>query len=404
MLKQELKKIWQPWLLTVLALLALLIGYLFMAINMRYGGSEKAYFAVHANWLRLYGETLEDEEFEAIGTELDALYREADGYIAENELFAEKGVFSYEDWLAFENECWEQSANGVPEDGEAWESMSMYLLGSQTDQITFRIQAVENTLESFDGWQTGQRQSWLRETQTYAASAWYRAAAEAAIEGETWRNNMPYMIPENTSDYFCKLLVLIVLSVALLCAPALVSDRAGKMRPLQWSSVRGRRVIGWQLGAALLSAAILVTVWLFIFGGLFCLNRSYIFWNCRLQPTAVAGSLYSPNCTYGAYCVILALLCYPVGLGTGALAFFLARYSDNYVGLLLKLIPACLALALACLYGMKNVFSFYNPLRPLISEKIPLFEVFAPVLLFLGAAGAALAVCLRTRRQELLLD
>ena len=89
-----------------------------------------------------------------------------------------------------------------------------------------------------------------------------------------------------------------------------------------------------------------------------------------------------PNWTYGAWCAVLVLLGLLVSTGLAAAVFVLSRYSNNYIGMLLKLIPVIAAAAIFCLKLMANGFYVNNPLYQMIP--LPYVEGAAAAVIFLA--------------------
>lgn len=150
-----------------------------------------------------------------------------------------------------------------------------------------------------------------------------------------------------------------------------------------------------QLIAVLLSAFVLTTVLLAVFGVIYGTNGIWVFWNSGL--TSFLNSYISLfEMTYGQYIMIYMILLDVLCLGAAALASVLSRYSKNRITLILKLVPVFAVLALLCYVVFENPFSLTHFLYRM--TVIPGIESIVCGLVFL--AGGTLALYLVRREKK----
>ena len=199
---------------------------------------------------------------------------------------------------------------------------------------------------------------------------------------------------ENTVAYSVNLAILSVLAVLTLVSPLIVTDRARHVHLLQYTAKHGRKILQKQLIAVLLSAFMLTTLLLAVFGAIYGTNGTWVFWNSGLT-SFLNSSIFWYEITYGQYIIIYIVLLYILCLGTAALAFVLSRHSRNLITLILKLILVFGSLVFLCSLAFINPFSLGHILYR--KTGIPGMEPAICVLVLL--AGLALSLYF-VRREE----
>jgi hypothetical protein len=106
----------------------------------------------------------------------------------------------------------------------------------------------------------------------------------------------------------------------------------------------------------LLSAFLLTTLLLSVFGAIYGKNGTWVFFDSGLT-SFLNGFIFWFNVTYGQYVLLYAGLLYMLCLGAAALAFVLSRFSRNLITLILKLIPLFAALVFFCVFGLNDMRS-----------------------------------------------
>jgi hypothetical protein len=372
----EMKKIWNPGAILVTALVCTLFYWLFMSyfIDFPQGHPRIEEVASSIELLERYGNTLEEHEYEAFVEETrQTLIAEMERHIDSLPVFADAGIFSYEDY---------ERVRGKNVQTEAERAAVWTLLGSETGFVRFRMQALERIVNAHDGY--------LRYTLMHQLSQASRQRdidrLNAVMETQEYRNIMDWNVYENTVDYTFCLAVMSVLAVLVLVSPLVVNDRIRNVHLLQYASKHGRNVLMTQLSAVLLSAFVLATVLLLVFGAIYGTNGTWVFRNSGLTSFLNMIVFYG-DITYGQYILIYVAMIYVLCLGTAALAFVLARFSRNLIALILNLLPAFAALVALCLFVFMHPFSMTNVLYR--ATGIPGIEPAACVLLLVVGLTAS---------------
>ena len=382
----EMRKIWNLKIVLVLALLCALYYQIFLSLHIDYfrtshSKTEEIEYAIEL--VKRYGPTLEADEYAEFVTETrEALKAEMEMHIREKPVFADAGIHSFEDY---------ERVRSKMEQTEAERKAIWTLLGEEGDYVRFRLQA----LEKIEEWYHIFPEITLPRLLSEARSAKEKARIAAVMDTEEYRNIMELWVFYNTMEYALDLAVLSVLAVLVLVSPLVAGDRSRKVHLLQYAAKEGRRILRRQLAAVLLSAFLLTTLLLAVFGAIYSKNGTWVFFDSGLV-SFLNGIIFWFDVTYGQYVLLYVVSLYAACLGAAALAFVLSRFSRNLITLILRLIPLFAALAFFCAFGLDGMLSlnsfFYTMTR------VPCIE---PALFgLLCAAGVAAAILIVRRERK----
>jgi len=151
------------------------------------------------------------------------------------------------------------------------------------------------------------------------------------------------------------------LAVLVFVSPLIVTDRAKNVHLLQYTAKHGRKILKEQLITVILSAFLLTTALLLVFGTIYSTNGAWPFWNNGLTSFLnLIVTFFWFDITYGQYIAIYIALLYVLCLGAAAIAFMLSRFSQNLIALIFKLIPAFAVLGALCFSVFYCTFSSTN--------------------------------------------
>lgn len=398
MIREELKKIWKLKMVFILIFLGFVFYTMFLEFHIQHfpnGPQSMGVFDISKDMVEKYGTSLSLEEIEKVKRTVPELYQEADRYLQELDLAKKHGIASYQEYLDFSQASLEtvRQSEAADQNADYADLMRIqnYLTSPETENIGGRIYGVESLLQKYE-MEKNKIEFYRNSSETkrqiggskYSKKEWEQIGNAFYNETEDWQNILPDEVVEVTAFYLSYLLVWICLSICILISPLLVSDRMSRMRSIQYSSKRGRKLIQIQFQAVMLSAFLLTTLNLVLFGGIFMTNGTKAFFLCRMY--SFAGITYCwTNWTYGTWCLLLIGLSYLVAMGTAGIVFFLSRYSTNYIGMLLKLVPLFVVTAILCLQLLYQAFYYNNTLYRI--TQIPYMEGITAIGLFLVGIG-----------------
>lgn len=332
-----------------------------------------------------YGVTLERDEFEEFYTsEYEKIIHLADTVIANDTGMAEVGLHSYKDLVNMRNntEFWSEKDNAV---------INSIYNDPKNNYTLYKLDALENLKSNYylsdNNWSS--RLSSI--TNTKAIARWQ----ELRYSNENL-SVIPWSTISNLTRYTLNLAILIALAMLILLSPLITSDRVRKLQPLQYSSKQGRKLLGKQFMAILLSSVILTTVLILIFGGIYTLNKTQVFWGSYVSSFNSMFITTIPI-TFGQYIMIMIGMLYLWGLVISMVAFILSRFCSNYIALIAGVVSVSVAAILLC-----NGVIFAAPLNHWFYDvDIALFEpIICTVLLMLGTI-AAIRIVQREKKIEI---
>lgn len=389
---QELRKIWRP--APILAALAVML--LFGQTSIDYylhtlpEESEHKYaLQIYEGWREKYGKTLDPDELPEVRRQLDLLTEDANRLIqnwdsSKNPAwasFSDAGVTNYAEYCALlERTELDPTENEV----------AALLLDSRSAFLHFQIQMVRSMLEQYEF----ERNADFSDSAELTAPEIARCVEIAS--DPALMHSVFYGYSVQAANRFAVQADLIcLLTVMLLISPGLVRDRLARMTQEQWSARVGRRVLRYQLAAALGSAAAVSAAVIAVLGWKFCAAwRAGVFWDCAAYSVG-GGPIPWFTLTFGQYLLLLGVVLVCLGIAGGALAFFLSRFSGNYIAMLLKALPLFLVLAYLAGRILSGMLYFGNALTDWTG--VPGTELFTVAGLLLGA----LLLCAVTTRREL---
>lgn len=317
---QEIKKIWRPSVLVGILLLGLIYYYMFPSFYIEYfsnGPSAQVEFDLSVEWVAQYGPTLEPEERAEVDSQLA---EEIAKFNRQLEKFPEAVAVGITDYTSF------RAADQSDENTQL-----MWDIRDGTNYYT--IETIQQMMELSD-----LQRDYLGQPEFFKYYTPKEQAQMLAVD--SWpKSLLSSSVMDSTECYLKYLAQWTVISVILLLSPTLVRDRLRRMRFIQWSSRRGRRVLHTQLAAGLISALLLSVVNVTAYAIPFLSQGPLALKDCPLGNSVWGSGTPWFNWTYGQYLTVLTGMVLALGLGVGAVTLFLSRFSDNYVSMLLKVFP-----------------------------------------------------------------
>lgn len=409
MIREELKKIWRPWNIFSLVVLGFVFYTMFLEFCINdfpenYGGyAGRGVLAVSSELVKTYGTSLSEQEQKEMKSTRSALIQETEGYIQSNKIGKKYGLKTYEDYVNFEqttlNEVYdqpEQTPADLNERYADWMQLSSYMESDETDNVVGRLYAVTLFSDFYHSSQTfGPDAENTYDDHTYTQKEYDHAKRTFWGKDNLWQNILPEEIPTTISHFIAYLLIWICLSICLIVSPLLVHDRMSRMHTLQYSSRRGRGIFNSQFLAVMLSAFLLTTLNLLLFGGLFAKHGTSVFFPCRMFSFMLTPYCW-PNWTHGTWCLVLTSMCYLVSFGVAGAAVCLAQSSANYIVMLLKLVPLFAVVAVVCPNMMEGAFYYTNALYAV--SRIPYVEGMCAVGILVVGMGMSVTAWSRVKK------
>ncbi|MCL2387953.1 MAG: hypothetical protein FWC89_10465 [Defluviitaleaceae bacterium] len=408
----ELQKIWNVRILLIIAFLCVVFYAMFMhhwvSEYHRFGG-DRVYFAHHLT--ETYGTTLSQEDFEDFRLYREVILVDLDPFFADNPVFAQAGIFNFDDHENFREEFGIRYETLDDEERNLWYAVSLelgYMIRSEfvndgaggiltSDNVTpdaynlmrgfqniigmyeINILGCDYTsphIESFTEW----HQLSERELQRLE---------EIQNSGEL-TNIMTQFTVWHTWEFGRQLAVLVILVTLVLVSSLVTTDRATRVNWLQYSSKQGRSILTKQLIAVLISAIGMTTILVAVFAGAFSFTNAFALWHNGIN-SFMSFPFHWLSITYGQYLLLIVAIIYVLGFGTAAFAFVLSRFSKNMIWLLFKVIPFFVAAQRLSNFILRDFLAVYIG-----------GDIFAQITsLVIALIVGIIAVVIVTRREKI---
>jgi hypothetical protein len=347
-----------------------------------------------------YGETLEPEELADfdILAKLTEVYAAGDAIIAAESVFAKYDIHSFEQYLDWLDDGY--FVIYVDDSGHTGSLLGVTVEEGGGDDAATREYyedrlAMDTALNAPPG---SLMDEWMRLRDIENRYVHYREQIETYIKNDprpvVVRSAERLVATSNSSlisdflifqfsSYATTVGMLAVIAVFVLTLPLLTVDRSQNMPSLQYSSAVGRRVLRIQFVATAMSALALSIVLTAVFFTPF-LAVSGSYWNAHIMSLGTWG-MWLYDITFGQYVLILAGMIVALCTGTSCLAFILARFSSNIVTVVIKAVPAGIALAMLSAFATNAALSDTN----IVFNKVFRAQFDAPEVIVCGVVALA---------------
>ena len=392
MIVRELKRIVRPWQTAVLLLLLVVTFMMYMPFDSGRNYSWYDYEAAFARELQKKGFDSFTEDAEVwMRQELEQIRAQYEAYFAEDPLFFENGIVTWDDF-----DQWEIPEEMISEVIDHLDRRFNPVLNELT--VSWKRQIIERMLSCAEIFESGDISVFVK---NYGLTVSEQKDLEKILSEERWRSLLPDGTVYNTNQYWKAILYGLILSVFFLITPYLTSENVQKMRSLQYSSKTGRKILVCQFFAALLASVILFLVWAGIFLILFETEHHYSsFFNMGIFGLNYDVSRFTMS--YFTYLTVILFLCFAAVMTAMSVSCMIAYTSTNYISMFLKMILGAGAVCMVHSTWMfeGEVFSMANLYNRLFHVKG--IEIILTVCVLILCGFIIIRLILRCEKEDLL--
>lgn len=289
----EIKKIFNFKSCIILLIGTFLIYDLFIAFdieNFPNGRPELDNYNISVKMVEDYGQEMDAEEFKDFQNIYEEKIIKSDEFLRSNKEFNKYGVYSYEDYIAKQNNCF-----GVPND--EFNEVRRDYLNSEDGDIIWELQELPRLIGLYmarGNYNEGGR------------SEDYIKRIEEIRENEEHNDILLDRVFDNYDRLIKGFAISIVIGIAFMLMPIFLKDKRDKIQYLQYSSKRGRLLFKSKLIAGFISAMIITTVELGIFMIVYSTNNTSIFFKSNIN--SVFNREFWFSMTFIQY-IILTVVC-----------------------------------------------------------------------------------------------
>ncbi|MDR1953783.1 MAG: hypothetical protein LBQ21_04825 [Clostridiales Family XIII bacterium] len=423
----ELKKLWNWRTVAIIIAVGVLVFFAFLyQVIKNYNGFTGPYGPHQEEMFDRYGDTLEPEEladFDIPGR-IANLEKQASAIIAGDPIFAQYGVRTVSDLhelIVFDDS---RSAAEQEQFLKDYDHM-MYKLYDDTvaianvsgSDVLVRTQRPSGAyigvgyhleyLNALKNRYAPGADSVVHRFQItdYDGSSVVRRHARQLFESRDTNPHSMNLIRIDTTRYFavyaCTVAVFALIVVFVLIAPLVTADRTRRLHYLQYASAIGRKIFKIQfLAVTFSSLAITVALIALSYAAFFMFTTAEKFLGASIADFD-GWTFYMYDITFGQYVLALAGMTAALCVGASCLAFALSRFSANIVTMLIKSVPAALALVLLAIFAINYSFSDQNSIFiRVFRREAELPEVVVCAALALIAVLIAVVVVRREKRVD----
>ena len=362
---QELKKIWDPVIIVILLLFTLVYYALFSGFFIEYfanGPIAEEEFKLAKGWFKEYGSTIDEQEYKGLLTQLSREKEHFSDALKNVPAAAENGITTYDEYERMLDSTDDEDAAENAESGSAEihysRELDQQIRNGLDMTLLYRIQIMESTAEYLETRFQGKV--------LLPGDAGELRPAEVERLEELDRSELkfgylPVGVLDSTTGLIIAVVIQIVIGVIILLSPTIVRDRLNRVQGLQYTTKTGRKILSVQFLAAILSGVVYGTATILFYGvllfgkgvldfrGFYLMSMGYIPW---------------VNWTYGTYLLVIAGMAVVISVVASAFTVFLSRYSQNYIGMLLKsvILGTLLIFLFAMLPIITRPFFMFNPM------------------------------------------
>ena len=410
----ELKKVWNIKLLAAICIFCII--YLVITTSALLESYPRGTWLLDVDiahhLTENYGRALDICDFEDFLNYEETIIQEVNEFILSRQVFADAGIFDFDDYRAFQTET------GLLFDTLTDEELKQreIIRGEMGDIIRLRDGSIiqPNPHEpsmAFRKWidfhnAVGKySMNVLKDTQQNAfiddfiavtplSERELRRAVEIRDSGEL-ASIMPYSAISNTWGHFTIFAFFIIPAMLVLVSPLVTTDRARKINWLQYSSKQGRGIFAKQFIAAIISAVFLTTFFILIFAGVYgAVTGISAFWNNGIN-SFLSSSYYWLSITFGQYCLLMTGIVYLLSVSAAVFAFILSYFSKNIVTLMTKIVPAAIAAVFLSMWVLDE-FLTINVGGNILTKMLTLVAVF------IAGIGIALFIAYKEKKIDVL--
>ncbi|WP_297135398.1 hypothetical protein [Terrisporobacter sp.] len=316
-IKNEIKKIFNPINMIVAALITIIIWFLFISFNIEHfqNGSDIYDYDTSVYMLKNYGTSMDEEEFKDFKLYREEKIKEANRYLLSDEEFAKENINSYEDYIKF------RSKMGYNQKADKLISKVMF---EDNVEVFWELQSLDNLIESYED------KEFLISSNYEEESSAQKARHEEIKDSNGFNSPLNFMIFRNYNSLIFGINLLVLICIPILICPIFINDNKNKVNYIQYTTKTGRKLFIKKVIASLISSIVITTIHLGILFTVYKSNNTYMFWDCSISSFISAMSSWY-DITFGQYIILSVILTYIVSIITSIVTICVSSRTSTYI-------------------------------------------------------------------------
>lgn len=316
-IKNEIKKIFNPINMIVAALITIIIWFLFISFNIEHfpNGSNIYDYDTSVYMLKNYGTSMDEEEFKDFKQYRKEKIKEANKYLLSDDEFAKENINSYEDYINIRSKMgYNQKADELIEK----------VMFEDNVEVFWELQSLDYLIERYED-----KDSWIG-LGGEVESPSQKARHEEIKDSNGVNSPLNYMIFRNYNSLIFGINLLVLICVPILICPIFINDNKNKVNYIQYSTKNGRKLFSKKVIASLISSIVITTIHLGILFTVYKSNNTYMFWDCSIS-SSISDMLSWYDITFGQYIILSVILTYIVSIITSIVTICVSSRTSTYI-------------------------------------------------------------------------
>lgn len=316
-IKNEIKKIFNPINMIVAALITIIIWFLFISFNIENfpNGSQTYDYDTSVYMLKNYGTSMDEEEFKDFKQYREEKIKEANRYLLSDEEFAKENINSYEDYIKFRSKM---------EYNQKADKLISKVMFEDNVEVFWELQSLDYFIERYED-----KEFWISsggEDESQAQKARYKEIRDS----DGANSPLNFMIFRNYNSLIFGINLLVLICVPILICPIFINDNKNKVNYIQYSTKTGRKLFSKKVIVSLISAIVITTIHLGILFTVYKSNNTYMFWDCSINSFISDMSSWY-DITFGKYIILSVILTYIVSIITSIVTICVSSRTSTYI-------------------------------------------------------------------------
>ncbi|WP_055669512.1 hypothetical protein [Desnuesiella massiliensis] len=315
----EIKKIFNLKMVLMLIVINLLMYFLFIEFWIKYfpnGRPETDIYRISVEMKKNYGEYVDEEEFKDFKIKYEEKIREADEYIQSEERFIKADIKNYEQFKNIDRKIKSQS------------DLRDYTVFKESIDLFWELPTTKWMIQSYES----KKEDLLRQYRGTTSEAKFRIEDVYSKNEQT--SIMPYIVLENYNNLIKGLIMTILLSVMFMISPIYLRDSKNKVKHIQYTCRRGRKMFKSKIYAGLIGTFIINTLQLMIFFMLYHHNKVNMFFNSNINSFLNSRIIFWYDLTFIQYIILTVILIYILVFIFTLISMFVSSVVNNYIALI----------------------------------------------------------------------
>lgn len=320
-IKNEIKKIFNPINMLVAALLTIIVWFLFISFNIEHfpNGSEVYDYDTSVYMLKNYGISMDEEEFKDFKQYREKRAQEATKYLLSRDEFVKSGISNYDGFIN------RQSDDSLEQENrKKLDDLESKIFFEDNIEVFWELQSLDYHIERYED-----KGLWISSRSENESPA-QKARFKEIRDSEGANSPLSFIIFNNYNSLIFEINLLVLICICILICPIFINDKKNKVNYIQYSTKTGRKLFNKKVIASLISAIAITTLHLGILFTVYKSNNTYMFWDCSIS-SFISDMTSWYDITFGQYIILTVILTYIISIIASIITIYVSSITNTYI-------------------------------------------------------------------------